>query len=110
MNGGDERFERRLVEETSTVRVEVAAVEMRLTDRIGQVESKLTDRIGQVESQLRQEIGAVEVRVVDRVAQLEVRMERGFGSLRSDMIKWSFAFWIGQVVAMTAIMSALLRP
>ncbi len=65
MDGGDERFERRLVEETSTLRVELAGVEVRLTGRIAQSESTL--------------------------------------------IKWSFAFWIGQVVAMTAIMSALLR-
>lgn len=29
--------------------------------------------------------------------------------VRADVIKWSFAFWLGQVVAMTAIMNALLR-
>lgn len=87
MDGGDERFERRLVEETSKLRVELAGVETRLTDRIAQSEGTL-----------RQEIGA-----------LEVRMERGFGALRADVLRWSFAFWIGQVVATTAIMSALLR-
>jgi hypothetical protein len=59
---------------------------------------RLVDRIAQSEGSVRQEISG-----------LEVRMERGFGTLRSDVIKWSFVFWLGQVVAMTAIMRALLR-
>ncbi len=94
MDGGDDRFERRLVEETAKLRVEVAGVEVRLTDRIAQSEGTL-----------RQEIHG-----------LDVRMERGmgalradFGAVRSDVVKWAFAFWLGQVVAIGAIMSALLR-
>ena len=109
MDSGDERYERRLVEETSKLRVEAAGTEVRLTDRIAQTESalrqemgslevRLTNRIAQSESMLRQEIGG-----------LEVRMERGFGTMRADVIKWSFAFWLGQIVAMTMIMRALLR-
>ena len=62
------------------------------------LEVRLVDRINQSESGLRQEIHA-----------LDVRMERGFGSLRSDVLKWSFAMWIGQVAAMTAIISVLLH-
>lgn len=40
------------------------------------------------------------------IHSLELRIEKRFG----DVLKWTFAFWIGQVVAMTAIMSALLEP
>ena len=47
---------------------------------------------------------------------LDVRMERGmgalradFGAVRSEVIKWAFAFWIGQVVAIGAILTALER-
>ena len=76
MDDGDDRFERRLIEETSRVRVELAGVEVRLTDRVAQAEGAL-----------RQEMGALEVR----------------------LLKWSFAFWIGQVIALTAIMNLLLR-
>ncbi len=108
MDGGDERFERRLVEETSKLRVDAAGAEVRLIERIAQAESGL-----------RHDMGALEVRLGDRIAQsegalrheingLEVRMERALGGLRSDVLKWSFAFWIGQVVALTAIMRALL--
>ena len=55
---------------------------------------RLTDRIAQSEGTLRTEIGS-----------LAVRMEKRIG----DLLKWTFAFWVGQVIAMTAIMSALLR-
>lgn len=61
MNGAAERFERRLIEETSKLRVEMAQMEARLTGKM------------------------------------------------ADLLKWSFVFWIGQVVAITAIMSVLLR-
>ncbi|MDQ3069956.1 MAG: hypothetical protein M3R55_09540 [Acidobacteriota bacterium] len=83
MNDQDERFERRLVEETSKLRVDLAGVEVRLTERIAQSEGTL-----------RQDVGG-----------LEVRIEKRMG----DLLKWSFAFWVGQVIAMTAIMNALLR-
>ena len=97
MDSGDERYERRLVEETSKLRVELAGVEVRLTDRIAQSESTLRQEMSGLAGALRQE-----------TANLEVRMERGFGTLRADVIKWSFLFWLGQVIAMTAIMRALL--
>lgn len=56
-----DRFERRIVEEASKLRVDLANTESRLQARI------------------------------------------------TDLMKWSFVFWIGQVIAITAIMSALLR-
>ena len=115
MNGPDEHFERRIVEETSKLRVELAGAELRLTDRIGQtegtlrkeisgVEVRLTDRIAQSETTLRDEIRSLEVRLSDRFGAVDVRM----GILRFDLLKWSFLFWIGQVAVMTAIISALL--
>lgn len=54
MNDSVERFERRLVEELSTVRIELA-------------------------------------------------------QLRVDLLRWSFAFWIGQVVAVATIVGVMLR-
>ena len=57
---------------------------------------------------LRTDMGSLELRLVDRINEVEVRMERGFGVLRADVIKWSFAFWVGQVVALAAILRAML--
>lgn len=94
MNDDAERFARRLVEETSKLQVEIGAAEGRSRVELAGVELRLTDRIAQSEGTLRKAIGS-----------LEVRMEKRMG----DLLKWTFAFWVGQVIAMTAIMNALLR-
>jgi hypothetical protein len=43
------------------------------------------------------------------MAHLEGRLLAKIGEVKADVLKWSFIFWIGQVVTMTAIMSALLN-
>jgi len=60
-----ERFERRLVEETSKIRVDMASMR---SDLSGQIAAG-----------------------------------------RFDLIKWSFAFWLGQLVALAGILSMMLR-
>ena len=65
MNTATDRFERRLVEETGRLRIDMAGLEGRLTARITEA--------------------------------------------RHDVLKWSFVFWIGQVITLTTIMSVLLR-
>jgi hypothetical protein len=76
LNIGAERFERRLAESTSGLRVQIEETEARL----------------------RQELGGMEVRITREIA-----------SSRVDLLKWSFIFWIGQVVAVSAVMGAMLR-
>jgi hypothetical protein len=76
LNIGAERFERRLAESTSGLRVQIA----------------------KTESRLRQELGGMEVRIMREIA-----------SSRVELLRWSFVFWIGQVVAVSAVMAAMLR-
>jgi len=82
-----ERFERRLAESASSLCVQIA-----------QSEAALRREIGQVDMRLRQDLG-----------QMEVRILREIANGRVDMLKWSFVFWIGQVVAVSAVMGAMLR-
>lgn len=63
------------------------ALKAELREEIHGVESGLREAIHRVESSLRQEI------------------ERG----KSEMIKWSFLFWVGNVAAISGILFALLR-
>ena len=60
-----ERFERRIVEETSKLRVDMAEMRRDLSDQIA--------------------------------------------SSRFDLVKWSFAFWMGQLLAIIGILSVMLR-
>jgi hypothetical protein len=78
-----ERFERRLTEEISGLRTE-------LHDQIAGVRTELHDQIAAVRGE---------------IAALRVEMH----AMRADILKWSFLFWIGQVVTMTALISFLLR-
>lgn len=82
-----ERFERRLMEETSRLRVEMA----------------------HGFAQLRGEMAQGRAQIREEMAQLRAEMTRGFSNERGELMKWMFLFWVGQVVAMAAIMSAMLR-
>jgi hypothetical protein len=71
-----ERFERRLVEETSRLRVEMATLG----------------------------------------SELRAEMQTGFAALRLELaagrfelLKWAFAFWVGQVISVVGIVALLLR-
>ena len=96
------------MDSNSEILQRLSGMESALREDVSALEVRLVDRMGQGEAALRKEMSALEVQLVGRTNQLEVRMERGFGALRADMIKWSFAFWMGQVVAIAAILAALL--
>lgn len=75
-----DRFERRLVDECSKLRIEMAGFRGDLAMQVGD----LAVQIKESESALRQEIA----------------------STRTENIRWSFAFWIGQVLAIVGLFLA----
>lgn len=93
-----ERFERRLSEETSKIRIEMAQGHAALRQEIGALGSDLRQEINALGSDLRQEMGA-----------LGTGLRQEIASQRVDVLKWSFIFWIGQVVAITGIVGMLFR-
>lgn len=82
-----ERFDRRLAEEAAKLRVAISDVDAALRVAIANSDASLRVAIAHSEAALRREIGASE----------------------KSLIKWSFVFWIGQVVAVAGIMSVMLR-
>lgn len=86
LNLSMDRFERRLVEETAGLRVDIARETAALRGDI---------------SGLRTEV--------------KVDMQEGFASIRQEMatnrfelLRWSFLFWVGQVFAIVALVGAML--
>jgi hypothetical protein len=75
-----ERFERRLVEEASGLRVQIAR------------------DMAQLEGSLRQEM-----------AQLRASLREDIAAGRVDLFKWCFLFWIGQVLAVSGIVGVMFR-
>lgn len=82
-----ERFERRLVEETSALRVQIAQVE-------SSIRQDMTRLAAELRQELRQEIGTLRTQMA---------------SDRFELLKWAFLFWIGQVVAIGTLLGVMLR-
>ena len=76
LNAEAERFERRLVEEVSGVRLELHR-------------------------------GVSDLRLEMQAGFAAVRQE--MATMRADILKWSFLFWIGQVATISALLSFMLR-
>jgi hypothetical protein len=81
----DERFERRLTEESAAIRQEIAALRSEMATR-------------QDVNDLRQEMSVG-----------FIRLERELANTRVDMIKWSFMFWTGQCLAILGFLFVFLR-
>ncbi len=82
-----ERFERRLVEEVSGLRVQIVQVESSIRQDMAAMRSSLGQDIANMGSDLRAEIAAGRV----------------------DLFKWCFLFWVGQVLAIGGLLAVMLR-
>ncbi len=74
-------------------------------ERMDQINDRFERRLIEETSKLRDDIG-----------DLRGEMREGFASVRGDMardrfelLKWAFAFWIGQFFATAALITALVR-
>ncbi len=100
-----ERFERRLSEETSKLRVEMAQGFASVRQEMSAHREALREQISGQGGALRQEMGALR----QDMANLEVRLFREMSANRVEALRWSFAFWIGQLVAMAGLLAFMLR-
>ena len=65
---------------------------------------------------LSEEIGALRLDMAKNFAAMRVECAKEFAAVRGEMaemrftmVKWAFVFWVGELVAMTGIMTLLLR-
>ena len=93
-----ERFERRVIEQVSDLRVHIARVESSLRQDIVHVESTFRQDIAQLEVRLRQAMG-------EQIAGLRGEIATG----RVELFKWCFLFWVGQVATLIAILQIFFR-
>lgn len=77
--------------------------------KLGDVEARLLLEF--IESSVERRAATKEDVVLLRqdLVLLEERLKRGMSELKSDLIKWTFTFWIGTVAALAGIMFTLLR-
>jgi hypothetical protein len=48
-------------------------------------------------------------RLAVEMAALRLEMQKGFGDLRVEVLRWSFLFWIGQVAAVAGLLTFMLN-
>ncbi len=109
-NSGELREEIRRVE--GELREEIRRVEGELREEIRRVEGKLREEIRQVEVKLREEINQLDgkLQTTESALRREIHQVReDMQSMKADLIKWSFVFWVGAVAALSGVMFALLR-
>ncbi len=85
-----DRCERRLLEETSKLEAKISDVRL----EVAGLRSDMREGFGDVRTEVRTEIGAI-----------RADMARD----RFELLKWAFAFWIGQFFATAALFTALAR-
>lgn len=76
----------------------------------------LTVALGEFRLDMAKEFAAVRVEAAKEFAAVRGEMAKEFAAVRGEMaetrfsmLKWAFVFWVGQLVAMTGIMTLLLR-
>ena len=101
----DERFERRLTEESAAIRQEIAAIRSEMATRAE------TQAIREDVNAIRQTMATYQ-EVSDLRQEMNsgfIRLERELANTRVDMIKWSFMFWTGQCLAILGFLFVFLR-
>jgi hypothetical protein len=79
----DERFERRLTEESAAIRQDIAALRSEMVTHVNDVRQDMSAGF--------------------------IRLERELANTRVDMIKWSFMFWTGQCLAILGFLFVFLK-
>jgi hypothetical protein len=126
-----ERFERRLVEDLAGLRIEMAGSQATLREDLAQQSATLREELAHQSATLREKLAQQSATLQEKLAQqgatlrgeiaavridLKRDMQEGFATVRQEMatnrfelLKWSFLFWIGQVLAIVGLVGAMLR-
>jgi hypothetical protein len=122
-----DRFERRLVEEISGVRVQIAQVEASLRREMTEMGAAIRQDMAEMGASIRQDMTTMGASIRQDMTAMgaSIRQDmtamgasnrqemtgirQDMASNRVELLKWCFLFWVGQVVAIAGIMSLMLR-
>ncbi len=72
-------------------------------------EKRLSEEMGGLRLEMAREFAATRIDLRGEIAAVRIEVAVGLAETRSELLKWSFLFWIGQVAAVSAMMAFLLR-
>lgn len=77
-----------------------------LNDSRDEQKSNIVELVGEkFERRLSEEIGSLEVRLSEKIAAVDNKIS----DTKSELVKWMFIFWIGQVGMMLGILFAFFK-
>jgi hypothetical protein len=68
-------------------------------------ERRLTEEISKVNERITHEISKINQRLTEEISGVRVEIEKS----KSEILKWMFIFWIGQIGVLSGIIFAMLR-
>ena len=111
-----DRFERRLVELISSVRMQITQVEASLRRDMAEMSAGIRRDMAEMGAGIRRDMAEMgagirhdTARMGDDIRQEMTGVRHDMASGRVELLKWCFLFWVGQVVAVAAIMGTMLR-
>ena len=90
-----------------------ARFDAKLEQRLAQMDAKWEQRFVQMDAKWEQRIAQLDGKWEQRFAMLDAgfdkRLVTGLAALRTDLIRWMFAFWSGTLLALAGFLFAVLR-
>ena len=88
-----------------------------MIERVGdRFERRLTDETTKIRVEMVQGFAALRQEMATGLSQLRQEMTEGFAALRQELaetrvelLKWTFVFWVGQLFALAGFLAVLLR-
>jgi hypothetical protein len=115
-----ERYERRLTQEISGLKVEfsrdIGQLRAETAEQIGKLRAETAEQIGMLRAETTEQIGKLRAETTEQIGQLRgdiglfrADVTRELAASRVDQFKWSFAFWLGQVATTAGLLAYMLR-
>ncbi|MEW6104404.1 MAG: hypothetical protein AB1630_11425 [bacterium] len=104
-----EKFERRLSQEISGVRSDLAILEgkfeTRITQETSKIDKKITEETAKLDKRITDETAKLDKRITDETARLRVEIKSNYASI----IRWMFIFYLGQVTSIIGVLLAFFK-
>ena len=111
LSESEKRFEKKLTEEISGVRLDLSESEKRfekkLTEEISGVRLDLSESEKRFEKKLTEEISGVREEISgvrEEMVRGDCALQKEIQKSKTDTVKWMFIFWIGQIGAVLGIL------
>ena len=95
----EERFERRLSEESAKLRVEIEKLRTEIKIELAELRAEMKTEL----AKLRAEMFGLHAEMKSEISGLRAEIKTEMSSFKAEMIKWMFLFWVGQMVSMVAL-------